>query len=122
MSENRPNSGSPGLGRDVEPDEPSSTALVSQPVTFSGPRLFRLYRVNPPAEYREGGYANAPDDPQLEGVIFSDGSVAIRWLTPLRSMSYWRDFETFEAVHGHPEYESRIDFGPRWWISNGVEP
>jgi hypothetical protein len=69
---------------------------------------FRLYRKQPPAAYREGGYANAPDEPQLEGVIFSDGTCAVRWLTDLRSMSYWPDFATFEKVHGHPEYESEI--------------
>jgi hypothetical protein len=73
-------------------------------------RTFRLYRVNPPAEYRKGGYANPPEEPQLEGVVFTDGTVAVRWLTELRSMSYWQDFATFEAVHGHPEYDSRIEW------------
>lgn len=71
-------------------------------------RTFRLYRKHPPDSYREGGYANAPDEAQLEGVVFSDGTVAVRWLTSLRSLSYWADFATFESVHGHPEYESEI--------------
>ncbi len=73
-------------------------------------RRFRLYRQKPPEEYRSGGYANAPDEVQLEGAVFSDGTVAVRWLTPLRSHSLWPDFATFEAVHGHPEYESRTEW------------
>ena len=46
----------------------------------------------------------------LQGVVFADGTVAIRWLTPLRSTSVWPDFDTFDKVHGHPEYESEL----RW--------
>jgi len=51
-------------------------------------------------------------EPQFEGVIFSDGRVAIRWLTACRSTSTWDDFDTMLAVHGHPEerYASHIVF------------
>jgi hypothetical protein len=73
-------------------------------------RRFRLYRRKPPETHTAGGYANAPDEAQLEGVVFSDGTVAVRWLTPLRSTSVWPDFETFDKVHGHPEYDSEL----RW--------
>lgn len=73
-------------------------------------KIFRLYRENPPEDYRKGGYANAPEEVQLEGCIFEDGTVAVRWLTELRSHSIWDSFETFEKVHGHPEYKSRIEW------------
>ena len=47
--------------------------------------------------------ANAGDEPQFEGVVFRDGTCAIRWLTALRSTSVWADFATMLGVHGHPE-------------------
>lgn len=59
---------------------------------------FRLYRPTPPE------LANAPDEVQLEGVEFSDGTVVVRWLTEYRSHSVWASFEDFERIHGHPEY------------------
>ena len=71
-------------------------------------RTFVLYRRNPPAGHLQGGYANKPDEIQLEGVQFSDGTVAIRWMTELRSVSVWENFETFDRVHGHPEYDSEL--------------
>lgn len=67
-------------------------------------RRFQVYRPAPPAEYREQGTANPPDEVQFEGVEFSDGSVAVRWLTTFRSTSFWPDLKTLEKVHGHPEY------------------
>lgn len=51
---------------------------------------------------------NPPDEVQFEGVIFSDGKCAIRWLTEKRSVSVWDTFEDMMAVHGHPEYGSEI--------------
>ena len=52
-----------------------------------------------------------PDDlPQYEGVIFSDGTVAIRWLTPSASTSVWKCIEDMLNVHGHPEYGTVIDW------------
>jgi hypothetical protein len=71
-------------------------------------RRFILYRRKPPETHLSGGYANAGDQVQLEGIEFSDGTVAIRWLTELRSTSIWSDFGTFDRVHGHPEYESEL--------------
>ena len=53
---------------------------------------------------------NLETEPQYEGVIFSDGTCALRWLTPLASTSVWPDFETAMGVHGHPEYGTRIVF------------
>ena len=71
-------------------------------------RRFILYRHNPPATHTEGHYANPPEEPQLEGCEFGDGTVAVRWCTPLRSTSLWADFDTFDKVHGHPEYSSEL--------------
>src|SRR5690242_20874924 len=50
-------------------------------------RRFRCYRPHPPAEYYDQGAANAPDEVQFEGVVFSDGTCAVRWLTQFRSHS-----------------------------------
>lgn len=69
-------------------------------------RRFRAYRKSPPEGYVENDYANAPDEPQFEGVVFSDGSVCVRWLTEFRSHSIWNSLGDLEKVHGHPEYES----------------
>lgn len=72
--------------------------------TFSG------YRPNPPTEYRQAGITNAGQSPDYEGVIFSDGTVAIRWLTDYPSHSVWNSMHDFYQVHGHPEYGTRIEW------------
>lgn len=51
---------------------------------------------------------NAPSDPQFEGVIFTDGSVCVRWLTARKSHSVWSSLEDLLAIHGHPEYGTEI--------------
>jgi len=73
-------------------------------------KVFKGYRPNPPKEYYEQGAANAPDEPQYEGIVFSDGTVAVRWLTKFRSHSIWSDWDSFYEIHGHPEYGTRIDW------------
>lgn len=73
-------------------------------------RRFKVYRPNPPEHYREGGFANAPDEVQFEGVEFSDGTVAVRWMTERRSTSLWTSLEDLMAVHGHPEYGTLVDW------------
>jgi hypothetical protein len=78
--------------------------------TYVFPRGFTGYRPNPPAEYRAQGAANAPDEPQYEGVIFSDGTVCVRWLTEYRSHSVWASWGDFYKIHGHPEYGTEITF------------
>jgi hypothetical protein len=78
-------------------------------------RRFTAYRAEPPEGYVESGYANPPDEPQFEGVESSDGRVAVFWLTEHRSVSVWISMAEMLAVHGHPEYGSRIvwhDEGP----------
>lgn len=73
-------------------------------------RRFIGYRPNPPADYLARGVAVPPDEPQYEGCVFADGSVALRWRTEFRSTSLWACFEDFYQVHGHPEYGTRIEW------------
>lgn len=71
-------------------------------------KAFYGYRAKPPERYRDEGFANAPEDPQFHGVEFDDGTVAVRWLTNFRSVSFWNSFSEFEHVHGHSDYETEI--------------
>jgi hypothetical protein len=73
-------------------------------------RTFKGYRPNPPAEYVDKGITNSGDTCDYEGVIFSDGTVAIRWMTQYQSHSIWANYEAFQKVHGHPEYGTKIEF------------
>ena len=73
-------------------------------------RRFTCYRPAPPESYHAQGAANPPDEPQFEGVVFSDGTVVLRWLTQYRSHSVWASWEDMMAIHGHPEYGTRIEF------------
>ena len=74
-------------------------------------KRFIGYRPNPPAEYLEKGHANAPYEPQYQGVVFDDGTVVIRWMTKYKSHSVWASYDEFYQVHGHPEYGTVI-----WWL------
>ena len=71
-------------------------------------RRFMTYRATVPEGYVERGFANPALEPQLEGVVFGDGTVACHWLTGHRSHVIWQSFDDFMAVHGHPEYGTRI--------------
>lgn len=51
---------------------------------------------------------NADDEPQYEGVIWTDGTCTLRWLTPLKSTSVWNSVDDMIGVHGHPEYNTDI--------------
>lgn len=51
---------------------------------------------------------NSAGEPQFEGVIWSDDTVTLRWLTELRSTSVWENIEAALGIHGHPEYGTRI--------------
>lgn len=48
----------------------------------------------------------------LEGVEFSDGTVAVRWITPNQASStaVYESFDSFEAIHikSHPTNKTRI--------------
>lgn len=82
-------------------------AVTTEPETL---RRFRGYRPMPPQEYIDKSITNAGMEPDYEGVLFSDGTVCIRWLTQYRSHSIWTDWEAFFKVHGHPEYGTRIEW------------
>lgn len=78
--------------------------------TYTYPRSFAGYRPNPPEEYRDKGITNAGRAQDYEGVIFSDGSVVLRWTTQFRSWSIWTSWAEMFQVHGHPEYGTVIEF------------
>lgn len=70
-------------------------------------KRFTMYRRSPPPTHDEN-QANNPDEPQFEGVQFSDGTVAVRWMTAMRSTSIWVSMDEMLAIHGHPEYDSEL--------------
>lgn len=74
-------------------------------------RRFTAYR---PLVAEKGNHThtqmNAPEEVQYEGVVFSDGSCALRWRTAVNSTSLWASFEDAMEIHGHPEYGTRIVF------------
>jgi hypothetical protein len=64
---------------------------------------------------------NPDDEAQFEGVIWSDGTVTLRWLTACRSTSVWGSLEDMLEVHGHPEYGTEIIWHdrvvpPEFWL------
>lgn len=65
--------------------------------------------------------ANPDDAPQYEGVIWTDGTVTLRWLTTKTSTSVWSCLQDMLDVHGHPEYGTQIVFHdgppPIEWIN-----
>lgn len=71
-------------------------------------RRFTMYRRNIPSETHNELQANPPDEPQFEGVLFSDGKVVVRWLTARRSISVWDSMDDLLAIHGHPEFGSEL--------------
>ena len=71
-------------------------------------KTFTAYRRLDISETHDENQRNEPSEPQYEGVVFSDGKVAIRWLTNCRSVSVWDSFEDMYAIHGHPEYGTEI--------------
>lgn len=62
---------------------------------------------------------NPEGEAQYEGVIFSDGSVALRWLTACKSTSVWASLYDMLQIHGHPEYGTVIEWhdceAPQEW-------
>jgi hypothetical protein len=50
----------------------------------------------------------APDEVQFDGVVFYDGTVAIRWNTLAHSTAVFPSLEDLLEIHGHPEYNSEI--------------
>lgn len=75
-------------------------------------RRFRMYRTAVPTDTHDENQRNPPDQPQFEGVVFSDGRVAIHWLTAKRSTAVFDSMDDMLAVHGHPEYGSELVWYP----------
>lgn len=73
-------------------------------------RTFTGLRPAPPEEYAQKGITNSGTVPDYEGVIFSDGTVVLRWMTAFRSHSVWNSYKDFYQVHGHPECGTVIEF------------
>jgi len=71
-------------------------------------KRFTMYRRDVPKETHDENQRNPSDLPQFEGVVFSDGRVALRWLTAKRSVSVWDSLDDMLTIHGHPEYGSEL--------------
>jgi hypothetical protein len=72
-------------------------------------RRFTMYRRDIARHgVHDSSQMNPEDEPQFEGVEFSDGRVAIRWLTAKRSVAVWDSMDDMLAIHGHPEYGSEL--------------
>ena len=74
------------------------------------PRVFRAYRKKDITDTHDKNQVNPPDQVQYEGVVFSDGKCALRWLTEKRSVSIWDSYEDMFAIHGHLEYGTIIEW------------
>lgn len=70
-------------------------------------RRFTVYREGDLSATHNVNQVNAPDKPQFEGVVFTDGTCVIRWMTKCRSTSVWNTFDEMWLVHGHVEPESK---------------
>ena len=71
-------------------------------------RCFTMYRRDVPDATHDENQKNASDRPQFEGVVFTDGTVAIRWMTAKCSTAIWPSMDDMLAIHGHPEYGSEL--------------
>ena len=81
---------------------------------------FTAYRTKISERDTHNHYQKNPDDePQFEGVIWSDGTVTLRWLTACSSHSVWSSIEDCLNIHGHPEYGTVIiwhdGIPPKFW-------
>lgn len=70
-------------------------------------RRFTVYRRGDLSETHNANQVNPADQPQYEGVVFSDGTTVVRWLTAARSTSVWADFDTLWKIHGHDDANSK---------------
>ena len=70
---------------------------------------FTVYRRNMSVRDTHDHYQKNPDhEPQFEGIIWSDGTVSLRWLTATNSWSTWNSIMDMLNVHGHLEYGTEI--------------
>lgn len=78
------------------------------------PRRFVVFRRGDLSETHNVDQVNDADSPQYEGIVFSDGTTAIRWLTKCRSTAVFADFETLWRIHGHDDPNSKHGTEIRW--------
>lgn len=83
-------------------------------ITGEAMRMFTVYRTEArdlKDDIEKHNYLEG-DQPQFEGVQFSDGKVVQRWLTPARSMVMWDSWEDLCRVHiyAHPDYGTRVEW------------
>lgn len=72
-------------------------------------RRFTAYRRNLSARGTHTAVQANPDDqPQFEGVVWTDGTCTIRWLTAKGSTAVWDCLMDMLMIHGHPEYGTDI--------------
>ena len=47
----------------------------------------------------------------IEGVIFTDGTVVIKWITSMSSIAIYKSFEEFKIIHidSHPKNETVVN-------------
>ncbi len=64
------------------------------PAARRGLRTFHLFR-----HYDESGVSGTGY--VAEGVVFSNGWVALIWLSELPSMAFYPSIDAVEAIHGH---------------------
>ncbi len=62
-------------------------------------------------DYEQDNY-NESNEPQFEVCLFSDGSVAQRWLTPSGSYVWWQSWQQLCDVHiyAHPDYGTVVEW------------
>jgi len=73
--------------------------------------VFRTKAKGLKSDFEKDNY-NEPDEIQFEGVEFWDKTVAIRWHTEIRSISFWNNIEDLKKVHiyAHPDYGTRVEW------------
>jgi hypothetical protein len=85
-------------------------------------KRFTAYRQNISLRGTHTELQRNPDDmPQFEGVIWTDGTVTLRWLTACKSTSVWASLFDCLSIHGHPEYGTIIVWHdhsspPKEWV------
>jgi hypothetical protein len=89
-------------------------------------KRFTAYRTEMDSVGTHNHYqANPQDEPQFEGVIWTDGTVTLRWLTGCRSHSIWATLSDCLNIHGHPEYGTKIIWHdgptPKEWVNKLAE-
>lgn len=89
---------------------------------MSGIKRFTAYRRNiSERDTHSALHKNDDSVPQYEGVVWSDGTATMRWLTPIRAHSVWASLYDALAIHGHPEYGTEIvwhdhESPPQEWL------